>query len=196
MVLTIFSFVLCLPASFAQSWSLSKDKKGVKVYTRPSSTSNLKDAKAVVTINATVQDAIDLLNNFSGYPSWMHECSEGKLLKRVSETEYYVYNVTNAPFPVSDRDLIVHTTATQAADGTVTLNMVGDADYIAEKRGIVRIPNFKGYWKIAPKGEKQIEVTYEFASDPGGSIPAWLANQTSTDLPLNTLINMKNKLEN
>lgn len=183
-------------STFAQSsWEVAKEKSAVKVYTKDNPGSSVKASKASVIINATVDDALNLLRDFENYPSWMYECSEGKLLKEISEEEYYVYTITDAPWPVTDRDLIVHVKASEAADGTVTLNMEGAADFIEETKGLVRVPEFKGAWILKPLKEGQIEVTYKMANHPGGSIPDWVANMTATDIPLFTLIEMKKSLE-
>ncbi len=176
-------------------WNLEKDKEGVKVYTRKSATSSLKDSKATVTIKTNVDAVLDLLRDFDNYPKWMYKCSEGRLLKGVSDREFYVYSVIDSPWPVSDRDLATHVTATQEADGTTILKMDGVASYTDKVKDRVRVPEFDGFWKVAPNGDGTVTVTYQFHSDPGGSIPDWMANSTSVDIPYHTLLNMKNKLE-
>lgn len=177
------------------TWSLAKEKGGIKVYTRQSSLGNLKDSKGVVQIKASVDDVLTLLRNFDGYTKWMYKCSESKLLKRVSDTEYYVYTVTDAPWPVTDRDLISKVNAEKKPDGTITLKLTGVKDFIPEKPGKVRVPRFSGIWQASPKPNGTVEVLYQLESDPGGSLPDWVANATATDIPFFTLSEMKKLLE-
>lgn len=177
------------------TWQLAKEKGDIKVFTRTSAMGSLKDSKGVVQIKASVDDVLNLLRNFDGYTKWMYKCAESKLLKRVSETEYYVYTVTDAPWPVSDRDLIAKVNAEKKADGTVALTLSGVKDYIAEKPGKVRVPRFNGLWQVSPKANGVVEVIYQLESDPGGSLPDWVANATATDIPFYTLSEMKKLLE-
>ena len=194
-LIAFVAIALSFQFSYGQSWKVAKDKNGVVVSTRPSATgSSVKDAKGVVEINASLDEALALLQDFPGYTGWMYNCIESKLLKKVSETEYYSYTVTDAPWPVTDRDLVVHIIGKEGEDGSAILNMTGVPDYM-KKTDNVRVPKFSGFWKITPLSEDKIRVTYQFSSEPGGKIPDWVANASATDIPLNTLIEMKNRLE-
>jgi hypothetical protein len=196
-VLMLFAFVLLgiSATTNSGSWQLAKEKDAIKVFTRTSTLGNLKDSKGVMQIKASVDDVIQLLSKFDNYTKWMYKCSESKLLKRVSETEYYVYTVTDAPWPVSDRDLISKVNAEKKADGTVSLKLTGVKDYIPVKPDKVRVPRFSGLWQASPKSNGMVEVTYQLESDPGGSLPDWVANATATDIPYFTLYEMKKLLE-
>ncbi len=190
-----FVFLVFQAIALSGSWELAKEKNGVKVFTRTSASSSLKDSKAMVNLPANSDKVIELLNNFDNYPKWMHKCTKGKLLKRISETECYVYTVIDSPWPVSDRDLITHVVATEKNDGTIILEMKGIGDFIPKKDGMVRITDFDGFWKIAPADNNTVDLIYQFHTDPAGSIPDWMANMTSVDIPYFTLENMKKRLK-
>ncbi|QQS30140.1 MAG: START domain-containing protein [Sphingobacteriales bacterium] len=192
--LLIVFLLLGIGATNKSSWQLAKEKDAIKVFTRPSSLGNLKDSKGVVQVKASVDDVVELLRKFDGYTKWMYKCSESKLLKQVSETEYYVYTVTDAPWPVSDRDLISKVIAEKKADGTVSFKLTGVKDFIPEKSDKVRVPRFSGLWQASPKPNGMVEIIYQLESDPGGSLPDWLANSTATDIPYYTLLEMKKLL--
>jgi hypothetical protein len=38
-------------------------------------------------------------------------------------------------------------------------------------------------------------VEYRVNADPGGSLPDWLVTQTTKDLPLHTLINLRSRVK-
>ena len=42
-----------------------------------------------------------------------------------------------------------------------------------------------------PKGADQTEVTYQVHTEPGGSVPSWLANKFVVEAPFNTLKALK-----
>ncbi len=191
LVFAIMSFT----PTHSGTWELAKEKGVIKVYTRTSAMGSLKDSKGVMQVKSTVDDVLTLLRKFDQYSKWMYRCPESKLLKKVSEAEYYVYTVTDAPWPVTDRDLVTHVKAEQKPDGTIILNLSGVKDYIPVKPDRVRVPRFKGLWQVTPKTNGMVEITYQLESDPGGSLPDWVANATATDIPFFTLVEMKKLLE-
>ncbi|MNO08734.1 hypothetical protein D3C81_2315520 [compost metagenome] len=52
-----------------------------------------------------------------------------------------------------------------------------------------------GLWKLVPKGAGEVEVTYQVHTEPGGSVPSWLANSFVVDAPFNTLKAMRERAE-
>jgi hypothetical protein len=61
----------------------------------------------------------------------------------------------------------------------------GDPRYVELKDGVVRTPVNDGYWKLDPidNGNKTWAIYYVH-SDPGGSVPKWIANKAnSTAVP-------------
>ena len=91
------------------------------------------------------------------------------------------------PWPVTGRDVVIHVTTEKTADGTVIRHLKADPTYIPEEKGQIRVPKLVGEWKLQPKGQGVTEVTYQVETEPGGSIPSWLANSFVVDAPLNTL---------
>ena len=52
---------------------------------------------------------------------------------------------------------------------------------VPEKDGIVRVKINTGAWILAPlAGGKRTRITYRVSTNPGGSIPTWLANKSNT----------------
>ena len=46
-----------------------------------------------------------------------------------------------------------------------------------------------------PKGDNLTEVTYQVHTEPGGSVPSWLANSFVVDAPFNTLSGLRTLAE-
>ena len=93
------------------------------------------------------------------------------------------------------RDSVLHITTVQGADGSLTRQLEGAPKYIPEKQGFVRVAEVQGYWKLVPKGPNSTEVTYQVHTEPGGSVPSWLANKFVVDAPFNTLKALKARAE-
>jgi len=191
--------IFCSSAALAftvlpqNDWEIAKNQNGIKVFTRKNS-GEMKEYRGETTIAASIDDVFNLLNKFENYASWMPSCLENKVIKRISETELYQYNVTDAPWPVSDRDSVIKTKITKQTSGVIMIELSAAPDYIPEKSGRVRVPSFKGYWKLTPKDANNTQVVYEGKPSAGGSIPAWLANSSVIDVPFNTLAEIKSRL--
>lgn len=52
----------------------------------------------------------------------------------------------------------------------------------------------EGFWKLVPKGDTT-EVTYQVHTEPGGSVPAMVANKFVVDSPFNTLKQLRERAE-
>ncbi|QQS30281.1 MAG: START domain-containing protein [Sphingobacteriales bacterium] len=193
LLLIVSSFALAFTVLPQNDWEIAKEQNGIKVFTRKNS-GEMKEYRGETTISASVNDVFTLLSNFENYASWMPSCIENKVLKRISDTELYQYNVTDAPWPVNDRDSVIKTKITKQTTGVILIELAAAPDYIPAKSGRVRVPSFKGYWKLTPKDAKSTQIVYEGKPSAGGSIPAWLANSSVIDVPFNTLAKMKSLL--
>jgi hypothetical protein len=72
--------------------------------------------------------------------------------------------------------------------------MIPLPDYLAENENIVRIRKGTGYWDLREDDHKNVTVTFQFHGEPGGLIPAWLANSFVVSFPFNTLKNLRSRL--
>jgi len=184
-----------LPSNTLSEWKLEKTKDNIQVFTRPSANSNLKDSKVLSIVDGTPEEVLDLLLQFDAYEDWIPKCKESRLLKKVSETDYYYYARYAAPWPVSDRDVVIHFTVTKEASGRIVCQLIGEANYIEEVSGVVRVPHSNGRWFLTPQKDGKVEIINQYGSSPGGNIPDWLANTTAVSTPFDTMRNLVRKLK-
>lgn len=188
----LFLWLVLVPQNSVFAWKLAKEGKGITVHTREVDGSNFKEYRAVMNIKASLSSLIALVVDIQAYPSWIHTCREGKLLKRISPKEIYAYTINSAPWPVSDRDAIVHNTIVQDnKDHSVTIRIIGVPEYIPPQKGLVRVKMIDGYWRFTPVEQSMVQVIYQVHNDPGGDLPAWLVNSIVVSQPYNTLANMQ-----
>lgn len=194
-----FLFLFILAGFFGvkaqEDWTLARDRKGIKVFTRKAENSNLKDSKAEVVINAPIDEAYQLMKDFERHKEWMDKVGESEILKQVSDTEYFVYYVGEAPWPASDRDIIAQYKIKKKRDGKIRFEAKGVPDYIPKKDDYIRVPYTDSWWELVPISDKKVRVVYYTSSDPGGNVPDWLANTTAEGTPYDTLKEMKRILE-
>ena len=196
----IILLVIChcagLRARAQQTWELKKDENGIKVYTRGSDSSRCDDLKVETILPGKLSSLAALVLDVGNYPNWSFNNEKAYVLKKINQTDLYFYSLVNAPWPANDRDLIVHLRVRQDSS-TRKLYISADemANYIPEKKGIVRIPLSVERWIVTPLAGDKLKISYELRLDPGASAPAWLINLLSTRGPYQTFLNLRDQLQ-
>ncbi len=180
--------------SFAQSWNLSKDQSGVKVYTRKKAGWDLKEFKGVIYVNTDMKRVEATLRDASRHSDWMHKTHDTRTVKRVSDNLFYVYSRIATPWPVSDRDNVTKYRFKYISEEEFYIYFENVSGLVAEKSGLVRIKKMEGFWHVKKVGNNRVQVTQQAVAEAGGSIPAWLANSGVVDAPYGTLLALKQRL--
>ena len=189
-----FVLIFCTSVTYAQKdWVFQKEKNGVKVYKRQSEDGH--ELKLVTTFDVAPAALVALFNNIAEYPKWGYHVVHSELLKRMSDTEFYYYSRFDFPWPIDDRDVVMHTKiTTDEKTKVVTLRSEATPDYIPEKTGIVRIKKANVTWTLTPKGEGKTEGEYRLSTNPGGLLPDWTVNLANDTGPVETVQKMKKLL--
>ncbi len=187
--------LLLLTASLAASssalsteatWTLEKDEEKIRLYTRPVSGSPFLEVKAITVINAPMTKVADAFGDGDGCSAWRALCKSSEVLSMVSDTERYVYLVLDLPWPLSDRDMVIHSTAQiDAASKTATVKLAS-ASSTHPAKDYVRAES-SGEYTIKAIGDEQVEFTYIMHTDLGGDlspdvINPQVASSTFTDI--------------
>ncbi|MCJ8167804.1 START domain-containing protein [Atopomonas sediminilitoris] len=176
------------------NWQLAKDESGVKVYLAKVEGSKYKAYKGVALMNTDLARLRALQEDVTGSCAWMHECREQKRVEQNGESGV-VYSRFNTPWPVTPRDTYTQIVTEQGADGSLLRRLTGKPDFKPAESGFVRVSKLEGFWQFTPKGNGQVEVVYQVHTEPGGSVPSWLANSFVLDAPFNTLLELKKLAE-
>lgn len=182
--------LFAMTESFGQShpWEFKKETKGIKVYTRNITNSNLKALKIIIDIDVSVNAIMSLLMNTESYPEWVYKCSHAGPVKSSSTLNTIDYYQIDFPWPFSDRDLYTHTiTTVEPETGVITSTSTGIADYGPERSGFVRVPKHFNQWIITPVSTTKTHIEYFLQSKPGGAIPNWLVNMAADQGPIKSM---------
>lgn len=180
-------------------WTLEKqdDELGIQVFTREVDGSDLKAFRGTMTLKSTLTAPVALIEDTRRAPEWMYNCKVVEIIEFLSPGEALSYMVTEAPWPVSDRDTIVHSLASQDKDSKVVrIDVHARTDVFPENDEYVRITQMQGFWSFAPAARAgMIDVIYEVHAEPNGGLPSWLANSVVVETPYHTLKNMQRLLQ-
>lgn len=178
----------------AEEWQLAKDEEGIRVYLSAVEGSKYKAYRGVTTIKSDMATLRALQDDVQGSCLWIHACS-GQMLLKHEGTQSWVYTRFEMPWPVTARDSILQVVTVENSDGSLTRTMAGKPQYLPEDKDYIRVTSLQGYWSFVPKSAGEIEVTYQAHTEPGGSVPSWLANSFVVDAPFNTLSGLRDKAE-
>jgi hypothetical protein len=190
-----FLFLTSSPLfSQTDGWQLKSDKDGIKVYYKK--TTSVHEVKLVTSIQSSLSGMIQLFNEVENYPRWGYKVTTSKLLKKVSDHEMYYHSKFDFPWPLDDRDVVMHTKLEQDAKTKVIYSTsVAMPTYIPSEKNFLRMTNSNTKWTIMPGTGGWLYVEYYIYSSPGGNIPDWLVNMAIDVGPRETVKNMRTMLK-
>jgi hypothetical protein len=168
---------------------------GIKVYTKTETGSGYKTFKAEMQVNCKIDDAVRILKDVNKFKIWLADCKEAKLLK-TENNEQYNYIEISLPWPFKSRDMVYHFQYTLINSNQLKVIITGIPEYIKPNNDIIRMTKADGFWLLTSVDAKKTNITYQMHVEPGGSIPAWLANSSVIDMPFSTLTGLRNILLN
>jgi hypothetical protein len=194
--LLICFFLLCLPVSHLLAWELEHDQDGIKIYTQEIPDSSFKAFRGEVYVSTTLRNLVAHHTDIEQMKKWLQDCEESEVIKRVSDRDLYIYQRTSAPWPVSDRDYVLHSNIDQNPETfVVTMTFEASTQFSKSDEDCVPVTKLTGFWRFTPKQDGRIYVEYETHADPSGDLPAWLANSFVVDQPLGSLEKLRKRVE-
>jgi hypothetical protein len=193
----ILSSLLIAVNCIAQSTNcdLKKDKDSIKVYTCKSDTSKFRSLRAEFVIeNVSLEELKTFMFTVSDYLKWQYDAIEASILKQINTNEMIYRVVIDAPWPVDNREMIVHfsTVLHDADHANFYINTV-PSDF-PKNEDLVRIPYSQARWDIV-RVNQSLHVTYSMNIDPGGYVPPFLINMAMADGPYKSFKSLKSLLE-
>ena len=172
----------------AKEWSLIKDdqRHQIKTYSKQEDNRRYRSFKSQGILNGSLEAAARCQFDIDNLTTWYMNAIEAKLLKRVSDTEYYFYIRLKMPLGVPQRDVVIHAKVQpySAKTGFLGITYSAAPDFIPVKPGVIRMPGYEITSKLTPQDSDKIEESLEGYVDPGGAgLPTWLINYAQRRTP-------------
>ena len=159
-------------------WKHVTTTDGVKVYERSVPGVAAREAKAIATVNASVCAVLAVITDLEHYKDFMPYTSVSKVTYREGASTHF-FTVLALPV-VGDRyytiKLTQHPPEKPGQPHRVTWTLAKEHLGKPKGKGLVAVPFNDGYWELKPVGKDRAQVTYYVWTDPGGSLPKFLAN--------------------
>ena len=168
-------------------WEQVAKSDGITIYSREKEGTDIREMKAIGLVDATPHEVWKAIRDYPNYTKTMPYTKEAKILASEQDGKViWFYSKLDLPF-VSNRDYCIKVLdESDWKDGKGFLkvswsgwNEKGDR-FVDEKEGVVRVKVNDGYWILEPREEGQKTfATYYIYTDPGGSVPRWIANKAN-----------------
>ncbi len=178
----------------ANDWvQVKKDRlKNISTWAKREDGKSIRSFKVDMTLDASLETVARVHYDVENIKRWFWETKESRLLKKVSDKEYYFYQVFNAPLTIPDRDSIVHVTVEpfNAKRGYMQLNLKAVPDFMPTQPGRTRVAAQDYYIKFTPIDKNTTRLESSGYIDPGGVIPSWAINFVQRSAPYISMLGL------
>ena len=171
---------------------LRRDENGIKIYTCKEDGRSLKTVKVHLKLPGTLREYKKNLFAVEDYKTWHYRVIEPVLLEKIDSNSFLYYTKVDAPWPVSDRDLVLKVTVKHLPMlEQMEVIMQNQSDVVQVNKDLVRIPYSYSRMTLSQSSPNELTVDYNIKLDPGGSLPSWAINLFCTQGPFETFSNLK-----
>ncbi|SRR5216683_3216420 len=155
---------------------------GLAVYAREKPGAEVKEVKAVGQIDAPPEKVFQIVTDYEHQVGNMPYVQDQAVFTR-TDAEVKLWAVADFPM-VSRRDWVVRTKLEKNLPGGIfraSWEPTVIKDVPPPEDGVIRVQVNTGSWTLEPiDGGKRTLGTYQLLTDPGGSIPKFIANRANT----------------
>jgi hypothetical protein len=197
--LTLLMLLGAVPSARAESkWEEIKNEDGIRAFKREVEGSSLVEFLGRGQVKAPILHIAAVLRDSDREKEWMEDCNGSFIVQWISATHAFSYNRTKSPvFFIQDRDTVVESTLKMIAEKRSLLVTFQSKEHkkVPPIDGVVRMPEVTGHWLLTQVDPETTEVEYQVHADPGGSLPHWLVNWVSENLPWGTIARLREQVK-
>jgi len=187
----VLSLLVSAPvqAGGGAGWDALGTKSGVQVERKVMPDSPLFAFRGEGTFDVDIGRLVSVLKNADIAVEWVDLMTEHTVLKQVGENKNLIYESYGLPWPISDRDYLMHEQYNyDDAKKVFTISYESVEDAAKPPReDHVRAMAFRTFWRLTMVDSDTTHVEVEVFTDPKGSLPAWLINLIQKDWPWKTI---------
>lgn len=156
-------------------WVLVTEDNDIKVFERWVSLDKqrARERSGKMILNCTPEDLLAVLTDVKKIDYWMSNVEECRVINRNSNTEWFVYTVMDAPWPVGKQDFVSKYVVTRKGD-RIILDIRQQTGLVPKKKNIDRLDTFSASWEIVPISDNIIDVRFTTQSTQPAKYPNWV----------------------
>lgn len=183
-----FSISICAQPD----WKEQKNQDGIITYTRDKAGSSVKEVKAITTYNATPEQILKQLLDFTKYSEWMYGNKSTKVVKTENANSFVIYSEIEVPWPLQNRD-VCHSVKVSRKGSSILIEEKCMPTFVPQNPDFVRVTVLTSTWELIPVNNA-CKTIMTIHSEPGGSVPDWVIDLFISEGPIKTFQNLKTRL--
>ncbi len=179
-----------------KDWQLIKNdtRRNIKAYDKRSDEkTGVRSFKLDVLVEGSLETVSRIYFDIDNYTRWFWTVRESKILKKVSNTEFYYYLVHDAPVTLPDRDVVIHAIIEPYTEkkGYAAFILKAVPNFIPPKPPLVRMLAEDMVIRWTPISADKTRLEVEGFIHPGGEVPAWAVNAVQRQAPYYTMLGLQ-----
>lgn len=169
-------------------WEKISNHDGIEVFRKEIPGSPVVAFKGQGIINSSFSKVASILLDVDRSTEWVDRLEEGRVLERVSDLEFTVYNHIGTPIVMKDRDFVILFKGEYSpSTKTFFLRLSSTTHPQAPKTSHIRGKIINSSYTLKYIDDDHCYLITEIHCDPEGSVAKWIVNMFQKDWPRNTI---------
>lgn len=175
-------------------WQMVKNdsRRNIKTWSKREDGKQIRSFKVEMILDEPLETVARIHFDYDNYPRWYFKMLRSKMLKQVSPTEVYYYQVFSAPYGLPDRDVVLHNIIEpyNTQRGFLRFNISAVPAFMPEQPSLVRMKAMNMTVTFTPLAGGKTRLESEGYLDPGGAAPAWATNYVQRNAPYSVMLGL------
>ncbi|NDF13712.1 hypothetical protein EB061_00080 [bacterium] len=197
LLLLLTGFPLETTLASASNWEKIEEKDGITTYRKELPESPVVAFWGEAEIPAGIPRIIGILEAVQREKEWMAGVGESYNIERRTESDRFEYNRTETPWPLQDRDFVIHTRTSFERSPAPTVRIQMNSEPDPKKPpvdGVVRGELIDSSFTLRQIAPDRTWFSCEIQADPKGIIPKWVVNLFQKSWPYDTISGLRQQL--
>ncbi len=155
----------------------------------------LLQVKVQLDYQGSMSAFLQVLADTNNAALWLHNVAQVSLLAKPSLYEDLVYTRFNAPWPLTERELVSCSEWQQQGDLTFNMQVWDCADLHPDNPGKLRLRGFSAHWQLKPLPDARVRLIYTGIADAGGKVPRFLSDPVALSSSWKSFLALQQQLQ-
>lgn len=155
----------------------------------------VRERSGKMNLDCSEKEILALIADETKTHLWMSNVESVKLIKKVSETEWYVHTQLSAPWPFGKQDMVSkYEVISNPADNTVKVLISPVNNLLPKQKEVERLETFFAEWELKTTERGKVKVTFTTKSTVPPEYPSWVQDPVVRKVFFANLRNFKSVL--
>lgn len=171
------------------------EQDGIVIYKKNRTGSDYNEVLGQVILNSDYLEAVSYFLDADRYKDWVYSCIKSEFFKVTNQRDFLAYLQIKLPWPFQNRDLVSSVKFFKSSKNSRIISHLKFVSSEAKKPAdFVRVENWESIWLLEPIKPNEFRLSISMWSEPGGNLPAGVANLVLARIELWTMQNLVEKL--